>query len=67
MVSPKKTRLGGPQAARAISQAWTQRYSAGFVRGLKQRRYFTGNESAYTRNVTRIARNAMQTDFRAIG
>jgi len=41
--------------------------TAGFVRGLKQRRYFTGNEAAYTRNVSRLANLAMNNGFNAVG
>jgi hypothetical protein len=39
----------------------------GFVRALKERGYFTGNEAAYTRSVTALARSALTNGFDAIG
>lgn len=41
--------------------------AAGFVRELKARGYFTGNEGAYTRSVTSMASAALERGFDALG
>ncbi len=41
--------------------------AAGFVSGLKQRGYFTGDASAYTRSVASLSNQAMTQGFGAIG
>lgn len=41
--------------------------ATGFVSGLKQRRYFTGNEVAYTKRVNQLAQTAMTRGYNAIG
>ena len=51
----------------AAVQAAKEGDSAGFVRGLKARGYFTGNEQAYVRSVTRLANDAMTHGFDAVG
>jgi hypothetical protein len=40
---------------------------AGFVSGLKQRGYFTGDAAAYTRSVARISAQAMSNGYGAVG
>jgi hypothetical protein len=40
---------------------------SGFVSALKERGYFTGNEAAYTRSVTALAKSALTSGFDAIG
>lgn len=41
--------------------------ASGFVRGLKERGYFTGNEQAYARSVTRLAGGALSEGFSRLG
>jgi hypothetical protein len=41
--------------------------AAGFVKGLKARGYFTGNESAYVRSVDRLTQNALAGGFSSLG
>ncbi|MEY4551331.1 MAG: hypothetical protein RL685_7526 [Pseudomonadota bacterium] len=40
---------------------------AGFVQALKSRGYFTGDEAAYTKSVSALARQALSTGFDALG
>ena len=40
---------------------------AGFVSGLKQRGYFTGDAAAYTRSVSSLTRTAMTNGYSAVG
>ena len=48
-------------------QAAAQGDPAGFVRQLKAGGYFTGNEQAYVKSVTRLANTAMARGFDAVG
>jgi hypothetical protein len=49
------------------SQSATKGDPAGFVQGLKQRGYFTGDPAAYTRSVTSLTAQGLQQGFSAIG
>jgi Mannosyl-glycoprotein endo-beta-N-acetylglucosaminidase len=52
-----------PEAAQSASQG----DPAGFVQGLKQRGYFTGDPAAYTRSVASLAQQGLEQGFSAVG